>query len=162
MAAMESEESDPNALTEHPTKAESIDAASDKARELEEMKSEESAIAEAIVGSPVETDDPTDDLEKATTRASGVSAHEPARKIKTAVDWDGPDDPGNPMNWPIWKRGYHTLAIGVWAFTTTIGSSLITPATFEIGSYFNVSVTAAILPLTVYVLGLGRSTRLAG
>ena len=20
------------------------------------------------------------------------------------VDWDGPDDPQNPMNWPAWKR----------------------------------------------------------
>jgi hypothetical protein len=20
------------------------------------------------------------------------------------VDWDGPDDPQNPMNWPSWKR----------------------------------------------------------
>ena len=20
------------------------------------------------------------------------------------VDWDGPDDPQNPMNWPTWKR----------------------------------------------------------
>lgn len=21
-----------------------------------------------------------------------------------AVDWDGPDDPQNPRNWPAWKR----------------------------------------------------------
>jgi hypothetical protein len=20
------------------------------------------------------------------------------------VDWDGPDDPQNPRNWPVWKR----------------------------------------------------------
>lgn len=20
------------------------------------------------------------------------------------VDWDGPDDPQNPLNWPTWKR----------------------------------------------------------
>jgi hypothetical protein len=20
------------------------------------------------------------------------------------VDWDGPDDPQNPLNWPAWKR----------------------------------------------------------
>ncbi len=22
----------------------------------------------------------------------------------TVVDWDGPDDPQNPRNWPAWKR----------------------------------------------------------
>ena len=22
----------------------------------------------------------------------------------SVVDWDGPDDPSNPMNWPAWKR----------------------------------------------------------
>jgi hypothetical protein len=21
-----------------------------------------------------------------------------------AVDWDGPEDPQNPLNWPTWKR----------------------------------------------------------
>ena len=26
------------------------------------------------------------------------------------VDWDGPDDPHNPRNWPVWKRG---IIIGI-------------------------------------------------
>ena len=40
------------------------------------------------------------------------------------------------------------------SFAVTAGSSLITPATFEIAEEFNVSVTASILSLTVFVIGL--------
>lgn len=32
---------------------------------------------------------------------------QPATEQETkdnVVDWDGPDDPQNPMNWPAWKR----------------------------------------------------------
>lgn len=26
----------------------------------------------------------------------------------TAQEWNGPDDPENPQNWPLWQRVYHT------------------------------------------------------
>lgn len=25
-----------------------------------------------------------------------------------SLDWDGPDDPAKPWNWPLWKRLVHT------------------------------------------------------
>ena len=31
------------------------------------------------------------------------TAIEPEKKYNV-VDWDGPDDPQNPRNWPAWKR----------------------------------------------------------
>lgn len=34
----------------------------------------------------------------------------------TALDWDGPDDPENPFNWPLWKRVYQTIGTGLLAF----------------------------------------------
>jgi hypothetical protein len=34
----------------------------------------------------------------------GVGLH----KSVTAQDWNGPDDPENPQNWPLWQRVYHT------------------------------------------------------
>lgn len=27
-----------------------------------------------------------------------------AKEKDNVVDWDGPDDPQNPRNWPTWKR----------------------------------------------------------
>ena len=38
-------------------------------------------------------------------------------KIQTAQDWDGPDDPEDPLNWPIWKKVYHTAMVGFLCFT---------------------------------------------
>ena len=29
----------------------------------------------------------------------------------TAQDWNGPDDPENPENWPLWQRVYHTYVL---------------------------------------------------
>jgi hypothetical protein len=37
-----------------------------------------------------------DDIEKANLK---TTAPEPLRRTITAQDWDGPDDPENPLNW---------------------------------------------------------------
>lgn len=29
------------------------------------------------------------------------------------VDWDGPDDPENPLNWPIWKKCLHVAYVSL-------------------------------------------------
>lgn len=123
---------------------------------LDDLRLESESIASALEGvssESIEGQNRANDLEKAATHSSG-GAHEPATRIVTAVDWNGPDDPGNPLNWPLWKKCYHTAAIGSLAFAVTIGSSMITPATPEIAVQFGVSRTASILSLTLYVLGL--------
>lgn len=30
-----------------------------------------------------------------------------------ALDWNGPDDPENPLNWSTWKRTYCSISIGL-------------------------------------------------
>ena len=32
------------------------------------------------------------------------------------TDWNGPDDPDNPHNWPMWLRVYHATAPGLFGF----------------------------------------------
>ncbi len=97
------------------------------------------------------------DLEKADTRATQHStiSQQPAHRVKTAQDWTGPNDPENPLNWTIGWKVYTVAMVGAQCFTSTFGSSVITPSTREIAHHFGVSTTAAILPLTMYVLGLG-------
>ena len=34
------------------------------------------------------------------------------------VDWDGPDDPTNPMNWPTWKVKAHIFLVSAVTFIT--------------------------------------------
>jgi hypothetical protein len=33
------------------------------------------------------------------------------------MDWDGPEDPDNPHNWPTWKLVYHTTIPALFGFT---------------------------------------------
>ena len=101
-------------------------------------------------------------------RESTTSTHPPAsrttstvHRVTTAQDWMGPDDPENPHNWPLWKRTFHTIPPALFAFATTFGSSVYTPASHEIASTFNVSHTAAILPLSLYVIGLAFGPMIA-
>jgi hypothetical protein len=44
----------------------------------------------------VQSDRELDDLEKADAKAT---ASEPLGRTVTARDWNGPDDPENPLNW---------------------------------------------------------------
>ena len=127
-----------------------------KSDKLKLEREETESIASALEGPVSASSDPQDafaDLEKASTRVSR-SSHEPATRIVTAVDWNGPNDPENPLTWPVWKKAYHILAIGTLAFAVTAGSSIITPGTLQIAEDFQISRTVAILPLTVFVLGL--------
>lgn len=34
------------------------------------------------------------------------------------VDWDGPDDPENPMNWSLSKKNINVLLVSVFTFLT--------------------------------------------
>jgi hypothetical protein len=51
-------------------------------------------------------------------------------KIGAAQEFDGPDDPDDPLNWPAWKKVYHTTMVGLLGFTMyaliTLESSSIT------------------------------------
>lgn len=36
-------------------------------------------------------------------------AQVPSLAASNGTDWDGPDDPENPQNWPAWKRHMHII-----------------------------------------------------
>ena len=48
-----------------------------------------------------------------------ISEHTEAKvhRVRTAQDWDGPDDPENPHNWPMWKRAWHTVPPALLSFS---------------------------------------------
>jgi fucose permease len=61
----------------------------------------------------------------------------------------------------ITKKAYHTAATACLGFSVTCGSSMISPATPEIAERFNVSRTASILALSLFVLGLAVGPMIA-
>lgn len=71
------------------------------------------------------------------------------------IDWDGPDDPENPMNWSQNKKFFVTFEICLLTFAIYIGSAIYTSGLTGIMMEFGVSQTVAILGLTLFVVGYG-------
>ncbi|KAJ4384828.1 hypothetical protein N0V86_000431 [Didymella sp. IMI 355093] len=86
---------------------------------------------------------------------SEKQVEQPVPPATQATDWDGPNDPENPHNWPLWLRVYHAITPAFFGFAVTFGTSVYTPALADITDDFNVSRTAALVGITVYTLGLG-------
>lgn len=73
---------------------------------------------------------------------------------KTARDWWGPDDSGNPENWSTSKKVYHTIVPCVVGFLCPMGSSIYTSGDRHVERDFGVSREVALLPFVFYLLGL--------
>lgn len=79
------------------------------------------------------------------------------RKILTLltlqVDWDGPDDPENPKNWPNKKKWAATITVSFFTFISPVSSSMVAPALSSIAAEFNVTdQVVSQLMLSVFVL----------
>ena len=111
-------------MTDHPS---TISIDSDKM----ETSSDTSSSSSPSISVPIQQTNL--DLEKTTstgtcrTNQSRISN----RDVRTAQDWDGPDDPDNPLNWSTRKKAYHTLVPALQAFTITFGSSVYSPSTLN-------------------------------
>lgn len=82
-------------------------------------------------------------------------------KDPNLVDWDGEDDPGNPMNFPQWKKWMITVVAGLMTFSVTFASSVFSTATTVTSQVFGVSSEVMILGTSLFVLGFafGKSGR---
>lgn len=71
-----------------------------------------------------------------------------------AFDWTGPTDPDNPRNFSLPFRIYSTIIITLFAMVATVSGAMYAPAQDDVAAEFNCSRIAAILPLSMYNLGL--------
>ncbi|VDB91856.1 unnamed protein product [Peniophora sp. CBMAI 1063] len=71
------------------------------------------------------------------------------------VDWDGPNDPENPLNWSTGRKAWVLLQTCLWTFTMYLGSSIYTGGILSVSEEFHVSEVAATLGLTTFVIGYG-------
>jgi len=95
------------------------------------------------------------------TRTASAMDYPVITNTATVHDWNGPEDPENPMNWPLWQRIYHTTVPALFGFIVTVGSSIYAPGLSDVREQFDVSSTVALLGLSLYVLGLGFGPVLA-
>ncbi|KAJ5552202.1 major facilitator superfamily domain-containing protein [Penicillium frequentans] len=70
------------------------------------------------------------------------------------VDWDGPDDPENPFNWPSYKKWRQLIFMAINTFLTPLASSMFTPGVADIQKEFGSDSTMmASFLVSIYVLG---------
>ncbi|GHJ87320.1 hypothetical protein NliqN6_3722 [Naganishia liquefaciens] len=71
------------------------------------------------------------------------------------VDWYGPDDPENPLNFSLFKKCFVTFCIALITISVYMGSSIVTPGILDIVQEFGKSQIVATLVLALFVLGYG-------
>ncbi|EUC27991.1 hypothetical protein COCCADRAFT_110310 [Bipolaris zeicola 26-R-13] len=86
---------------------------------------------------------------------SGVRVDPEKGRDYHVVDWDGPNDPQNPRNWPRAKKYFVTFEICLLTFSVYIGSAIYTPGLMGVMQEFGVAQVPALLGLTLYVAGYG-------
>ncbi|KAI4603608.1 hypothetical protein KJ359_003424 [Pestalotiopsis sp. 9143b] len=71
------------------------------------------------------------------------------------VDFDGPDDPYRPVNWPMHKKVSTTLLYGLVTMSATWASSAYSAGTTQVAEEFHVGTQVAVLGTTLFLVGFG-------
>ncbi|KAI1116811.1 major facilitator superfamily domain-containing protein [Nemania sp. NC0429] len=76
------------------------------------------------------------------------------RPKTNVVDWDGPDDPENPYNWPKVKKMAHVLIVSAFSLNANLAATMFAPGANQLAAEFNVTdPTIAAFTVSIYVLG---------
>ena len=108
-----------------------------------------------IEGSGDDTDVEKGDVENENGRAEQLKRKESKARDPNLIEWDGPEDPENPMNWPASKKWTVTLALGMMTFCVTFASSVFSNATVPVAELFGVSTEVTTLGTSLFVAGFG-------
>ncbi|KAJ6007794.1 benomyl/methotrexate resistance protein [Penicillium herquei] len=87
-----------------------------------------------------------------------ITAHdekqEPTEDRSDIVDWDGPDDPENPLNWSVKKKWTSGGLLAAMTFITPLASSMFAPGVEDVMIEFHsTSTIIGSFVVSVYVLG---------
>ena len=83
-------------------------------------------------------------------------------KDPNLVEWDGPEDPGNPMNWKKSKKWAATFMLGFMTLCVTFASSVFSNATRPVAEEFGVSTEVTTLGTSLFVLGFATGPLIWG
>lgn len=94
--------------------------------------------------------------------AETVGDHDGQGGLVFIVRWEGPDDPMNPMNWPLSRRAVATALVSLLAFCISAASSADAPVTRQSSVAYHVSQVPGSLTTGCYLLGIGVGSLFAG
>ncbi|KAI0884383.1 MFS general substrate transporter [Annulohypoxylon maeteangense] len=70
------------------------------------------------------------------------------------VDWDGPDDPENPLNWSGLKKGLHIAYVSLFVLYANLAATMFAPGASALAKEFHITnSTVATFTVSIYVLG---------
>ncbi|KIW23325.1 uncharacterized protein PV07_11533 [Cladophialophora immunda] len=83
-----------------------------------------------------------------------VGEARPAPANDYIVDWDGDDDPANPLNWPSRRKAINITLLSCLTFVTPLASSMFAPGIPRVMADFDsTSVILASFVVSVYLIG---------
>ncbi|KAF7538257.1 hypothetical protein G7054_g3105 [Neopestalotiopsis clavispora] len=95
---------------------------------------------------PLESLGPSTDIERDAANYDG--------KDPDKLDWDGPDDPENPQNWPAYKRRMQVILVALITLVNNLAMTMFAPGSAELMAEFHsTSETIGSLTVSIYVLG---------
>ncbi|KAE8393582.1 hypothetical protein ETB97_001280 [Aspergillus alliaceus] len=89
--------------------------------------------------------------------SSGVT-----KTVHPHVDFDGPDDPLDPLNWPIKKKVYICAILGLSTMIVAFASSIFAPAIPVVVHLYGISKEVATLGVSLYVFGFAAGPLVFG
>lgn len=110
-------------------------------------------MSETLNNTNIEAETSSNSLSEKVSEEERVDTREGVLAQSLLLDWDSPDDKGNPQNWSKWKKAFHLYVLSELGLATTVGTSSFSPAIEGVANHFHVSHVAATIPLTIYVLG---------
>lgn len=120
---------------------------------LHEKKSKEEDT-ESPVASASQTRSTTPVQQNINPKALEAGFSEASKEDVTIIDWDGPDDPCNPLNWSYKKKWIATIIISAFTFISPVSSSMIAPASNQLAGDFGITSDVILAMATsVFVLG---------
>ena len=69
------------------------------------------------------------------------------------VDWESPDDPSNPQNWPKRRKMKTTLLYGLNTMSATFASSIFSASSPFIARQYEIGTEVSILGLSLFIAG---------
>lgn len=141
---------------QHPTTTEPQPSASSSAENLPDFKRENLLGApQSYLEDPSSTDlEIFDELgDVVSTQQARENDSEEKEKLAdpNLIEWDGPDDPENPMNFKLSRKWIITIATSLITFVATFASSVFSTATIATAEEFHVSTEVTTLGTSLFV-----------
>jgi DHA1 family multidrug resistance protein-like MFS transporter len=115
-------------------------------------RSTDSTTAEETKGKSEDVTNKSQDALQDIEKGSNNDTSMPAAKDTFLVEFEGPNDPGNPKSWTTKRRWGITASMGLMVFTVTFASSIFSVNIGVVREKFDVEMVTATLGVALFVL----------